>query len=208
VDPRVREEALVRVRNQVVQYANGHPGFDVSANSSQAPTEYLLQFRARSFAPPGSPKGEPLKIDSHEVFLALPADFPMVAPEAFWQTPIFHPNVHATAGKVCLGLLGENFRPGMDFGELCQLLVEIAAYRNYAITEGYNADAQEWAFSDKGQQAIAEIGGRPVVEMLAEELLDWPRERFMKLPSEVQKQLEALRNARSQPTRPFRIKKV
>jgi hypothetical protein len=105
-------------------------------------------------------------VDEHEVLLLLPESFPMQAPAAFWQTPIFHPNVRRGNGKVCLGVLEDRYRPGLDFGDLCQMLADIAAYRNYEVREGYDAEAREWALSPAGQMAIEGRGGRSVARQL------------------------------------------
>jgi hypothetical protein len=160
VDPLLREEALARVRVQVLDHAAANPGFEVEANSLVAPTEYLFRFRASSFAPPLSPGESPRPIELHEVLVELPPDFSVEAPTAWWQTDIFHPNIHPETGLVCLGALRENYQPGLDFGELCKMLVDITAYRNYAFEEGYfNEAAAKWALSEEGQLAIEQAGG-------------------------------------------------
>lgn len=175
IHPHVREEALVRVARQVRKYAASHKGFQVMANSDRAPTEYEFDFFMPSFAPPPQHSKDPVQISRHQVYLFLPADFPIKAPEAYWQTPIFHPNIHRRSGKVCLGALGEQYRPGIDFGDVCQMLIDIAGYRNYAVTEGYDREAVEWAVSDSGQKAIEEIGGECFIRKLIRAHLYTPR---------------------------------
>lgn len=170
INPQLRQEALARVRNQIMAYAQAHPGFQVSANNHQAPTDYVLKFSAPGFAPPPEPGGEPQAIDEHEVYLALPGGFPMKAPQAFWQTPIFHPNIEPKSGFVCLGALGDRYQPGLAFGKLCQLLVDIASYQDYSVEEGYNREAQEWAISPEGQIAIEKRGGQCVLRKLIQEV--------------------------------------
>jgi hypothetical protein len=166
VDAQVRDEALARARAQVLAYADGHPGFEVSANAAQAPTEYVFRFRAPGWGPPRVADAEPEPVDEHEVYLLLSPDFPVFAPLAIWQTEIFHPNVHAQNGKVCLGALEDHYRPGIDFGEICQMLVDIAGYQNYEVREGYNMEAQEWAVSPEGQRLIESRGGQSVSRMI------------------------------------------
>jgi len=170
IHPQLRQEALARARSQIMAYAQAHPGFQVSANSHQVPTDYVLKFNAPGFSPPLELGGEPRSIDEHEVYLALPGAFPMTAPEAFWQTLIFHPNVDPQSGKVCLGDLGDRYRPGLDFGKLCQLLIDIASYQNYAVEEGYNQAAQKWAISEQGQIAIERRGGQSVLRKFIQEV--------------------------------------
>lgn len=160
IHPQVREEALARTCTQVLAYAASHPGFEVAANARRTPTEYTFKFQVPSFAPPAIPGSSPIEIDQHEVYLILPPEFPMQAPTAYWQTPIFHPNIDPRFGHVCLGALEESYRPSLDFGELCQILVDIAGYQNYTLEEGYNGAASEWALSKEGQIAIQRRGGK------------------------------------------------
>jgi hypothetical protein len=171
IDPNRREEALAKARNEVIDYVESHPGFEMSANSLVAPTEYELELSVPSFGPPPGPGAPPVPIDQHRVFVELPPDFPEQAPTAWWQTEIFHPNIHRETGYVCLGALKEHYIPGMDFGELCQLLVDLAAYRNYAVVEddptrpgalrgaALDTEAARWAVSADGQRAIEARGG-------------------------------------------------
>jgi hypothetical protein len=166
VNPLVREEALARARAQVLDYARSHPGFEVMANAHHAPTEYVFRFRAAGWAPPTAAEESPAPIDWHEIYLLLSPDFPLKAPIAFWQTDVFHPNIDPQTGKVCLGVLEDRYRPGLDFGELCQVLVDIARYENYEVREGYNPKAQEWAISPEGQMLIESRGGQSVSRML------------------------------------------
>jgi hypothetical protein len=171
IDPNRREEALAKARNEVIDYVEAHPGFDMSANSLVAPTEYEFDFSAPSFGPPPAPGGPPVPIEHHRVLVELPADFPEQAPAAWWLTEIFHPNIHRETGYVCLGALKEHYVPGMDFGELCQMLVDLAAYRNYAVVEddpqrpgalrgaALDTEAARWAMTPDGQRAIEARGG-------------------------------------------------
>jgi nucleoside phosphorylase len=163
VNPFLRAESLTVVRNQILDFATSHPGFEVAANSQDIPTEYLFRFRAPGYAP-GSP---PRLIDRHEVLLVTPPEFPVKAPQAYWQHDIFHPNVHAATGLVCLGVLADSYKPGLHFGTVCQMLIDMASYRNYALDEGYNQEAARWALSDEGQRAILAIGGRSREEVLS-----------------------------------------
>lgn len=166
INPHIREEALARVRAQVVAFATSHTGFEVEANSVHAPTEYMLRFEAPGWGPPAEPGEQPYPVDIHAVFLQMPPEFPMMAPIAYWQTPIYHPNIHRPSGKVCLGALEDRYRPGLDFGELCQVLMDFASYQNYEITEGYDEEARNWAVSPEGQVAIEQRGGKSVLRQL------------------------------------------
>ena len=94
-----------------------------------------------------------------------------------WRSEVFHPNIvpawrgDVPKGAVCLGPLMDAYRPDLDFAVLCQLLVDMAGYRNYEArtlgrweeTEGYvNVPAATWARSERGQERILAIGGIPL----------------------------------------------
>lgn len=163
-------EALARARSQVMAFAEDQIHFKVRANAKNAPTEYLLNFTAPGWGPPSGTGGEPYPVTDHEVLLLLPSDFPMLAPGAFWQTPVFHPNIARKNGKVCLGVLEDRYRPGLDFAELCQMLVDIAGYRNYEVEEGYDEEARNWALSSAGQIAIEQRGGWSITRLILRQL--------------------------------------
>ncbi|TKD03187.1 ubiquitin-conjugating enzyme E2 [Polyangium fumosum] len=161
VNPFLLTESLAMVKNQILEFAGTHQGFEVQANALDVPTEYLVRFRAPGFAP-GSP---PRRVEAHEVLLVMPPDFPVKAPEAYFQREVFHPNVDAKTGLVCLGVLAESYRPGLHFGTVCQMLVDMASYRNYELREVYNPEAHAWAASPEGQAAITASGGRSWSEL-------------------------------------------
>lgn len=183
VNPQMREDALYRVRNEIRAYADAHPGFTAQADSALLPMRYRLSFAARSWAPPAQPGGEPEPTARHVVEIRLLTDFPHVPPLVVWQTPIFHPNVapmYDTAelrvqaqgkGVVCLGVLAESYQPSLAFGDLCQMLVDLAGYRNYGLVERrtaagggveiatnvYDPEALSWLKANP--ERIVEIGG-------------------------------------------------
>jgi ubiquitin-protein ligase len=166
VHPARRYEALVVVRDQVREFAAAHPAIEVIVDDLEVPTEYVLRFAAPSYEP-GDP---PRRIEYHEVLVYLPPDFPVQPPEAVWQHPIFHPNIAPFQGKpgdgqVCLGDLQASYRPGLHFGRLCQMLLDMACFRSYVLHEGFNPDAATWILTEAGRRAIAAIGGRTPEEI-------------------------------------------
>jgi hypothetical protein len=162
------EEALVTVRRDVNRFLDAHPQVEASVNFPEwAPTQYLLRFEAPGFAPAIS-GGPPRFADRHEVFIDIPPEFPAEAPVAFWQTPIFHPNVRGKDGWVCLGELQKGYRPAMDFGLVLQALIDIASYRNYNVSDAVNPESRAWALLEEGQEAIKRRGGRTIAELEGE----------------------------------------
>ena len=193
VNPLDRQDALYRVRNQIRAFGDTRDPeqeFVVRANSSLMPTEYVLEFRQPSFGPPPSPESPPIDVDRHRVLVQLGPDFPETPPMVFWLSQIFHPNVFPTyeceaargrepqKGLVCLGALKESYVPSLHFGALCQLLMDIAAFRNYSLfkvggtvdstgslrrqADFFDRDAAFWAQSPDGQRRILAIKGAPV----------------------------------------------
>jgi hypothetical protein len=160
VDPAAREAALVKAHLEVQAFVRGHPGFQARKNAQHAPTEYVFRFECPGWAPSPIPT-RPTPIDKHEVYVVIPAEYPVKAPDVFWQTPIFHPNIVTKTGYVCLGDLKDRYRPGLSFADLCQMLIDLAAYRNYSLIEKLvGAEGPwDWAASDEGQTAIAGRGG-------------------------------------------------
>jgi hypothetical protein len=183
VNPDEHQAALFRARNQIDAFASSHPGFGVRANSAQLPTEYELSFTQRSLGPAERMGDDPVPIDDHVVLLQLGPDFPRTPPMLWWESPIFHPNVSPnygdarvrrpqTAGLVCLGILAESWQPSWSFGDLCQMVIDMAAYRSYGLWEQvgwnddgtprrkgdfYDADAAEWV--QRNQHVIEALGG-------------------------------------------------
>ncbi|EIV94373.1 effector-associated domain EAD1-containing protein [Frankia sp. QA3] len=188
INPLDRRDALVRVRNEIVTFAAGHPGFEVRGLPPTLPTEYEIEFTQRSFAPPAVTGGEPGENDRQTVLIQLGAGFPETPPFVFWLSPIFHPNVFPNydcpqlrekpyrEGHVCLGVLAESYRSSMNFGELCQLLIDMAAYRNFSLFEEtgrhdqdgsaevhvnfYDRTAAAWVFDHADR--VAQLRGRPL----------------------------------------------
>jgi hypothetical protein len=182
--PQERTRAVLRVRREILQYAHQHHDvFRIEhMDDPDFPTLYVISFSAPGFrpppkdAPPGSP---PEPQNEHTVTIRLVPNFPYEAPLAVWQTPVFHPNIlgperprgcppEAPDGLVCLGPLQRAYKPTMDFGRLCQMLVDIAGFQTYDVrsqNEGgegwYNARAARWAASKKGEAMIKRIGGVP-----------------------------------------------
>jgi hypothetical protein len=154
-----------------VAYSRAHEDFCVYANSDSAPTEYLLSFHAWGFAPPPAFGAEPLPTDSHSVFLRLPPTYPATPPHVSWQTPIYHPSIDPVHGNVNLGVLGPNWHPAVDLGLLCDMLVNLASFRNYPL-EGPNQEAAKWAITPVGQRAIQALSGRLVHERINVETAD------------------------------------
>jgi hypothetical protein len=202
INPQLHSDALFRAAAQIRSFDERHPEIALWANAPGLATSYELQFRRPSFGPPPGPGQDPVEIEEHVVQLNFGPDFPMVPPTVFWITPIFHPNIYpnydcelaranpARQGLVCLGELADAYQPTNDLGALCQVLIDLAAFRNYGLflppsqvsageaaqfreeLQGnvFDPDAARWVLSH--QDRIEAIGGRLQAQAAS------PRDRY------------------------------
>ena len=159
---KIRLQAYARVRAQILDFAKSQQSFQVYANDPELPTEYTIHFQIPSWLPPVDTHQPPEAIDRHQVIIRLPPNFPIEAPIAQWKTKIFHPNIDERTGIVCLGELRDRYQPALNFGKLCQLLMDIASYQNYNVDDPLNSRAAKWAKTEAGQRAILRYGGKSI----------------------------------------------
>lgn len=193
INPELRMEAQLRMRAQIRRFAYGHLDFEiVDYDNEDLPNRLTFTLAGPGLKPPPElddflagteplsnedyrtlswEQLRPVPIDSHRFTVHLPAMFPVVAPFAVWETPVFHPNiwrrpaVGARPGMVCLGPLMDGYRPDLDFGYLCQLLIDIGTYQNYDVVEADtypDPEAALWARTEAGQEIITALGGKPM----------------------------------------------
>ncbi|MFD7406733.1 effector-associated domain EAD1-containing protein [Streptomyces sp. NPDC059866] len=188
IDAGLRMAAVRRVRDDILHFAATCEQFRVlSMDDDLLPLQFTAELRVPGLAPPDDQDAWPLVpkvVQRHEVLIVLPPEFPVQAPLVTWLTPVFHPNVVAVGpgeGQVCLGVLAEGYRPGMSVTVLCQMLIDMAGYRNYGVLprnrssatdpaqqvsdlldagDYVNRRAAAWAFSEEGRARIAALGGR------------------------------------------------
>jgi hypothetical protein len=183
INPTDHEAGLIRAYRSITQYCTEN-GYQVEPNRELIATEYDMWFNQKSFGPPEPPDGEPVLITQHQVRIELGPGFPVVRPDVFWVTPIFHPNVFPNydcelsrekkwaRGLVCLGTLADSWYAGIDASELCRTIVDIAGFRNYDVIDFsdvagygprlnfYDEAAARWAFTHQAE--INDIGGIPL----------------------------------------------
>ncbi|TCO52881.1 effector-associated domain EAD1-containing protein [Actinocrispum wychmicini] len=193
ISPELRLEAQMRMRAQIRRFALGHPAFEiVEYDNEDLPDRITFELEGPGLAPPenltdflaGSEnisiqdyralnwaELRPVEINFHRFTMHLREMFPVVAPYVIWRTPVFHPNIWRLPqpgvypGTVCLGPLMDGYRPDLDFGWLCQLLIDIGTYRNYDVVDAPtypDPPAALWARTEPGQELIQSIGGPPM----------------------------------------------
>lgn len=193
ISPELRMEAQLRIRAQIRRYAFGREGFDiVGYDNEDLPNQITFEIEGPGLAPPPDladflagtenltnddfrnlpwERLNPVRIDLHRFTMTLLPMFPVEPPYVVWETPVFHPNIWrlpqpgVRPGLVCLGPLMDGWRPDLDFGYLCQLLLDIGTYQNYDVVETNtypDPPAAFWARTEAGQRVIQEIGGPPM----------------------------------------------
>lgn len=193
ISPEQRMEAQLRMRAQIRRFAYNHPSFAITdADNEDLPNRLTFELEGPGLAPPPDlaeflagtenfhidqfrdlPWGRlrPVRVDFHRFSMHLPAMFPVVAPFVVWDTPVFHPNIWrepmpgVRPGMVCLGPLMDGYRPDLDFGYLCQLIIDIGTYRNYDVVDADtfpDPAAALWARTEPGQEMIQALGGPPM----------------------------------------------
>jgi hypothetical protein len=172
----LRMQAIIRVREEIHLYADQRDDFEiVDTDDPEFPTDYEIRFTERGLRLPEHAAPEtfprPVRQDRHNALILLGPHFPLVAPTVAWLSPVFHPNIAGpdparpeAEGAVCLGVLADSYKPTLDFGHLCQMLVDMAGYRNYEIRDPFNPYAAAWALTEEGRAMIEEIGGKPPVQ--------------------------------------------
>jgi hypothetical protein len=189
VNPLDHQDALRRMRNQILHFARSRPDMTVRGAPPTLPSHYEISFTQRSLGPPAEPDGPPTEVSHHVIKVQFRADFPETPPFVFWESPIFHPNIYPmydselarrrplSKGLVCLGRIAQSYTPSISFAELCQTLIDMAAYRNYTVAEPtgvlavdgteihsddyYDPLAARWARDH--QEEIRAMGGSPML---------------------------------------------
>jgi hypothetical protein len=189
VNPLDHQDALRRMRNQILHFARSRPDMTVRAAPPTLPTQYEISFAQQSFGPPSQQDGPPTEVTHHVIRIQFRTDFPETPPLVFWESPIFHPNIYPmydselarrrplSKGLVCLGRIALSYTPSLSFGELCQTLIDMAAYRNYTVAaptgviaadgtevlsdDYYDPLAARWARDHQAE--IKAIGGSPML---------------------------------------------
>lgn len=166
VDAHARMSALVADHNDLQALTRQNPRISFEANRSHAPDRYEVTLRYPSFAAPRAGECEPGRLEVHRVEIAQGAYYPRQAPRVRWLTPIFHPNI-APDGRVCLGVLGERYLPGLGLGRLVRMLAEMVQWRNFDAEHPFNAAAADWAADPANRPLVEAIGGHPDQRALA-----------------------------------------
>ncbi|ETR70567.1 MAG: hypothetical protein OMM_03147 [Candidatus Magnetoglobus multicellularis str. Araruama] len=160
-DDRKRLSALIADHKDMLELASWNKKILFKTNTSHAPTLYMITFKYDSYKCLSSDGKEPLLLNKHEVEILLHENYPQEAPYVKWITPIFHPNISAETGDVCLGVLKKRYLPGLGLARIVVMLSEMIQFRNFDKTDSLNTNAAEWINDPENWKYIEDIGGYP-----------------------------------------------
>lgn len=186
VDQRARLKVLIQDYKDMQLLSEENSRIIFKANRSQAPDRYEVTFRYTGFVELVPNEPEPKKGDVHRFEVILGSDYPNRAPIITWLTPIFHPNIKQPEGAVCLGIIMEQYLPGLGLAKIVRQLAEMAQWRNYDASNAFNHDAAQWAANIENWKYIQEIGGHPLQGPIAQlfnqfDLVSQPRIEFRRV---------------------------
>lgn len=108
------------------------------------PTEYELLLTCKGVTHLAGER--PHYSRAHRLLIKLPGDYPRGRPDFTLLTPVFHPNISASSGSVCIGHEGDRgYAPSMGLDDLVLRIIEIIRYENWNEHSAYNAAAGRWA---------------------------------------------------------------
>ncbi|KAK9237397.1 ubiquitin-conjugating enzyme/RWD-like protein [Lipomyces kononenkoae] len=100
--------SATRLRNDVANLfkASCHPDIVLPSDGPKDLTTITLHLLG--------PASTPYSEGAWKLTLKLPAEYPHSPPKAFFETKIFHPNVAASTGEVCVDTLKRDWSPNVD----------------------------------------------------------------------------------------------
>ncbi|HEX5702654.1 MAG TPA: ubiquitin-conjugating enzyme E2 [Pyrinomonadaceae bacterium] len=158
-----RIKALTADYNELTELTewNKHIKFEGENYFNNVPTIYKVSLNYPSFVGLKADGHTPIVGEEHRCEIELGAGYPREAPRVRWLTPIFHPNINADKGMVCLGILMDRYLPGLGLSRLVTMLAEMVQWRNFDATNCFNAEAGQWAVDPDHWDYIYQIGGSP-----------------------------------------------
>jgi len=73
------------------------------------------------------PNGTPYQNKNFDIICKIPGSYPISPPEIFFETKIFHPNIHLNTGEICLDILKSHWTPAWSLSLACQALIVLLA---------------------------------------------------------------------------------
>jgi ubiquitin-protein ligase len=123
----------------------GSPLVEIQETNGNPPDQFVILLRCKGITELAI-DGRPQYSDEHRLSIVLPSSYPRSIPELRMLSPIWHPNIDATQGWICMGHEGERgYVPSMSLDDLVVRIIRIIRYENYSHEFHLNSDAFQWA---------------------------------------------------------------
>lgn len=115
---------------------SGHPAVHIEGLGSPPPEVYRVEYRIPGLALEGD---TPVRLETHQVEIHLPAGYPREQPYCVPLTPIFHPNVSA---HYCIN---DYWSAGESLSDVVAKIGAMIQYRIYNPKSPLDSTAAYWA---------------------------------------------------------------
>lgn len=120
------------------------PFVQITRATGDPPTQYELLLTCKGITRLDGDR--PVYSNAHRLTINLPGDYPRSKPDFKLLTPVFHPNISASSGTVCIGNEGDHgYAPSMGLDDLVLRIIQIIRYENWNKYSAYNGTAGSWA---------------------------------------------------------------
>eukprot|EP00871_Galdieria_phlegrea_P001916 jgi/Galph1/2725/GphlegSOOS_G1387.1 len=90
----------------------------------QPSAENLMHWQARLKGPVDSP----YEGGTFQVEIRVPNNYPLSAPSVRFKTKVFHPNIHAKTGDICLDILKTSWSPAWTLQSICRAILVLLSH--------------------------------------------------------------------------------
>jgi ubiquitin-protein ligase len=149
----VRLRRLQSDFEKVRDYVNRHPRLQLIQTEGTPPERYQLEFRVKGLR---QKDDELVVAKSHMVEIALPLNYPRMAPQCRMLTPIFHPNIAPHA--ICIG---DHWSPGEPLWSIVARIGELITYQSYNTKSPLNGEAARWVDENLDQVPLDAVSMMP-----------------------------------------------
>jgi len=158
-EPRLRRLEKELMDMQRLEEASSLISFTTHGNP---PTKYTVSMSCYGLCKETDTSGVIIyRTGQHAFEIILDQQFPHVAPQIVWKTPIFHPNFRGTS--VCVG---DFWYPGWSIAELCVALCEMVQYKHFNLWDPLDPEAALWLLTQfENPEAPFPVDHRPVRDL-------------------------------------------
>lgn len=103
------------------------------------PESYIIRYDCKGIERVSG--GQPYYRQHHLVKLELTGRYPIEEPLMHFITPVYHPNVSARNGLICIG----KWYPAKTLDQLVLMIGDMIQYKNYGSNDPFNGEAAVWA---------------------------------------------------------------